>query len=309
MDSKDLHVVTGAFGYSGRYIARRLLNAGVRVRTLTNHPNPSDPLAGNIEIRPLDFEDDKALAESLRDASVLYNTYWVRFKHVRFAHSSAVDNTLRLFEAAEKAGVRRVVHVSITNPSEDSPLEYFSGKARLERALRESGLSYAALRPTVLFGREDILINNITWLLRRFPAFGVFGRGDYRLQPIYVDDLAALALEWGSTGENATVDAVGPETFTYRGLVETIGRIIGKPRPIVEISPAFGYRLGAIIGRLVGDVLITREEIDALMAGLLYVEGARPAGTTKFTDWATANARSLGKRYASELGRRSQRTG
>ena len=148
---------------------------------------------------------------------MLYNTYWVRFNHPLFTHADAVRNTLTLFEAAKRAGVRRVVHVSITNPSEDSPLEYFSGKARLERALRESGLSYAILRPTVLFGKEDILINNIAWALRHLPVFGVFGDGSYRLQPIYVDDLAELAWRSGAGQENVVVNAIGPETFTYRG--------------------------------------------------------------------------------------------
>ncbi len=303
MNSGDLHVVTGAFGYSGRYIAARLLSAGCRVRTLTGHPRPSDPEGARLEIRPLDFSDGGRLADSLRGAAVLYNTYWVRFNHEGFCHSEAVANTLRLFEAAAKAGVGRIVHVSITNPSEDSPLEYFRGKARLERALRESGLPYAILRPAVLFGREDILINNIAWLLRRFPVFGVMGDGSYRLQPIYVDDMARLAVAQGRAAGNAVVEAIGPETFTYRELVDAIAAIIGCRRPVVTISPGTGYRLGRAIGRLVGDVLITREEIRGLMAGLLCVD-APPAGTTRLTEWARKNAGTLGRRYASELARR-----
>ncbi len=304
MSHRELHVVTGAFGYSGRYIARLLLEGGHRVRTITNHPDMSDPLAAQVEVRPLAFGDRKSLAESLRGASVLYNTYWVRFNHRNFGHSLAVDNTLRLFDAAANAGVRRIVHVSITNPSEDSPLEYFRGKARLERALRESGLSHAVLRPTVLFGREDILLNNIAWLLRRFPVFGVFGDGAYRLQPVFVGDLARMAVEWGRRNEYAVIDAIGPETFTYRELVETIGRIIGKTRPIVRVSPDFGYRCGLIVGKMVGDVLITREEIEGLMAGLLCVDAARPAGGTKLTEWAKGHAGLLGRAYANELARR-----
>jgi NADH dehydrogenase len=106
--------------------------------------------------------------------------------------------------------VQRIVHVSITNPSEESPLEYFSGKARLEQALAATAMSYAILRPTVLFGKEDILINNIAWALRRLPVFGVFGDGHYRLQPIYVDDLAQLAVEQGANRENVVIDAIGP---------------------------------------------------------------------------------------------------
>ncbi len=144
------------------------------------------------------------------------------------------------------------------------------------------------------------------WLLRRFPVFGVMGDGSYRLQPIYVDDMARLAVAQGRNAENALVDAIGPETFTYRELVEAIGAIIGVRRRIVTISPATGYLFGVAIGRMVGDVLITRQEIEGLMAGLLHVNAA-PAGTTRLTDWARENAGTLGLRYASELARRRPR--
>ena len=304
---QQLHVVTGAFGYSGSYIARRLLDAGCRVRTLTNSLHRQHPLQGCIEAVPFNFDDEPRLVASLEGASVLYNTYWVRFNHPRFKYADAVKNTLALFRAALKAHVPRVVHVSIANPSENSPFEYFRGKAQLERALRESGLSYAVLRPAVLFGDEDILINNIAWVLRRFPVFGVFGDGSYRLQPIYVDDFAHLAVEQGRSSDNAVVDAIGPETFTYRELVRTIGRIIGKPRPVVSVPPWFGHAVGWAVGKLVGDVTITRDEIAGLMADLLYTDSP-PAGSTRLTDWAEQHANTLGRRYASELQRRIDRT-
>jgi len=306
MPAQGLHVVTGAFGYSGKYIAARLLQAGHRVRTLTNSPGRPNPFAGQVETRPLEFADHGKLVESLRGAAVFYNTYWVRFNYGAFSHSAAVENTLRLFRACQAAGVGRVVHVSITNPSEDSPLEYFRGKALLERALIESGLSHAILRPTVLFGKEDILINNIAWCLRRFPVFGVFGDGQYQLQPIYVDDLAELAVSQGRAGTNTIMDAIGPETFTFRDLVGRIGAMIGKSRPTISLPPSLGYALGWLIGRFTGDVVITREEIQGLMQNLLCTNSP-PAGTTRLTDWARANAATLGRRYASELARRSTR--
>ncbi|MEK9164594.1 MAG: NAD-dependent epimerase/dehydratase family protein, partial [Chloroflexota bacterium] len=221
-------------------------------------------------------------------------------------HADAVQNTLTLFTAAKRAGVKRVVHVSITNPSESSRLEYFSGKAKLERALIESGMSYAILRPTVLFGKEDILINNIAWALRHLPAFGVFGDGQYKMQPIYVDDLAELAVEHGAKRENVIVDAIGPETFTYRELAATIGRLTGANRPIISVPPAFGYLTGLIIGAVVNDVVITRDEIEGLMANLLCVESP-PAGKTKLTDWIKKHADTLGRAYTSELARRRDR--
>lgn len=302
----SVHVVTGAFGYSGQYIARRLLERGHAVRTLTNSPERENPFGGRVEAAPYHFEEPERLVESLRGAAVLYNTYWVRFNAAQFDHAAAVENTLKLFAAARQAGVGRVVHVSITNPSEDSPLEYFRGKARLERALAESGLSYAILRPTVLFGEEDILINNIAWVLRTLPVFGVFGDGQYRVQPIFVDDLARLAVEQGQATEDALINAIGPETFTFRDLVRQIGLGIGKPRPIVSVPPRLGYWVGAAMGWIVNDVVVTREEIEGLMAGLLCVDSP-PTGQTRLTDWVKQHADSLGRRYASELARRRNR--
>jgi NADH dehydrogenase len=302
----ELHVVTGAFGYSGRYIAERLLAAGHEVRTLTNSPHRENPFGGRVAAHPFNFDAPARLTESLRGAAVLYNTYWVRFNHRDFTYAAAVENTLRLFEAAGAAGVRRVVHLSITNPSEDSPFEYFRGKARLERALRTSGLSHAILRPAVLFGGEDILINNIAWMLRRLPVFAVFGGGRCRLQPIHVDDLAALAVEEGRGHADRVTDAIGPETFTYRGLVELIGAAIRHRRPIVSIPPMVGVVAARMLGVLLGDVVLTGDEVRGLMADLLWTSSP-PVGRTRLSDWARANAASLGTRYASEIARRRDR--
>jgi uncharacterized protein YbjT (DUF2867 family) len=303
---RALHAVTGAFGYSGKYIAGRLLAQGDRVITLTNSPQRHNPFGDRVPAHPLAFDRPAALAESLRGVSVLYNTYWVRFNHRDFTFAGAIRNIETLFAAALEAGVERVVHVSITNPSLDSPLPYFRGKANLEQALQDSGLSYAILRPTVLFGKEDILINNIAWALRRLPVFGLFGDGGYRLQPIYVDDLAQLAVVQGQARENTIVNATGPETFTYRQLVETIAAIIGVRRLIVPVPPTLGYAAGWLLGRLTGDVMVTRDEIAGLMAGLLHTDSP-PTGSTRLSDWAREHASMLGRRYASELSRRQNR--
>lgn len=307
MQDGNIHVVTGAFGFSGKYIARRLLDVGYQVRTLTNSPNRRNPFEGKIEAYPFNFDNPAKLVESLRGTKVLYNNYWVRFNHREFTYSQAIENTLILFQAAREADVRRIVHISIANPSEASPFEYFRGKAKLERALKETGIPYSILRPAILFGKEDILINNIAWFLRRFPVFGVFGDGSYRLQPIYVEDLAELAAEEGQKRENRIVDAIGPQTFTYRELVEEIGRSIGRRRPVVSIPKELGYFLGVIVGRFLGDVTITHDEIEGLMAGLLYTNS--PAvGKTRLTKWAKEHASTLGLHYASELARRRNRT-
>lgn len=299
----ELHVVTGAYGYTGKYISRLLLQQGHTVRTLTNSAPQADPFDGQVERHPLAFDDPQRLSESLHGAKVLYNTYWVRFNHTRFSHAAAVENTKRLFDAAKAVGVERIVHVSITNPDVDSPFEYFQGKGELEEYLMNTGLSYAILRPAVFFGQEDILINNIVWMLRRFPVYGLFGDGNYGIQPIHVEDFAQLAVEVGQQSDNLTLDATGPESFSFRELVEALGKIINHPRPLIGIPPWLGLLAGKIVGLLVRDVVITREEIGGLMAGLLAVE-SEPRGTTRLTDWAREHREQLGRGYASELARR-----
>ena len=307
MNRNNTHAVTGAFGYSGKYITHRLLDKGHRVITLTNSGNRMNPFGDKVQAFPFNFDQPDKLVENLKGVSVLYITYWVRFNHKTFTHSDAVKNTTTLFESAVKAGVERIIYVSITNPSVNSHLEYFSGKGKLEEVLKNIGVSYSILRPAVLFGKEDILINNIAWALRYFPVFAVFGEGQYRLQPVFVDDLAQIAVEQGNSRENTVINCTGPETFTYRGLVVTIGRIIGKQRRVISVPPWFGYWISRFIGSIVNDKFITREEIDGLMADLLYVD-TPPAGTTKLTDWVRDHTDTLGRKYSNEQARRKDRT-
>jgi NADH dehydrogenase len=248
------------------------------------------------------------MIRSLQGVRVLYNTYWVRFNHALFQHDIAVRNTLDLFDAAKQAGVERIVHISITNADAHSPLEYFRGKGQLEDALQDSGISYAIVRPAVLFGDEDILINNIAWALRRFPLFVMFGDGEYHIQPIFVDDLAALMVNLGQQRENALVQAIGPENFSYRELIRMIARHIGKETPVIGVPPWLGFGASWIIGRIMRDEFVTWPEIEGLMANTLHVPGATPTGTTRLSDWVRDHSATLGIHYHSELGRRRERS-
>ncbi|MDP8957745.1 MAG: NAD(P)H-binding protein [Actinomycetota bacterium] len=302
MRPSDLDVVTGAFGYTGRYIARRLVHAGRAVRTLTGHPHRPNPLGVPIDVHPYAFDDPDRLAESLVGARTLYNTYWVRFSHRGTGFEQAVRNSALLFRAAARAGVERVVHVSITNPSPHSPLPYFRGKAQVEQALRASGLSWAILRPTLIFGRDDILINNLAWLLRRFPFFPIPGDGQYRLRPVSVDDLAALALQAGESRERLVVDAVGPESFSFQELIHLIAGALGSRSRPIHVPPAAALNLARLVGLMVGDVVLTRDELEGLMAELIYVPGP-PAGATALSEWLSRHHPELGRAYASELRR------
>ena len=308
MSEKDIHAITG-LGYLGKYIARELLETDdqAKIRILTAHPNRPNPFGRAVEIAPFHFDEPHKLVSDLRGVKTVFNTYWVRFSRGDVSFGQAVANVQNLIRAATEAGVERFVHISITNPSLDSPFHYFNGKAVMEKTLVESGLSYAILRPTVLFGKEDILINNIAWLLRRFPVYAIFGDGEYRLQPSYVGDVAKLAVELAHADENSVCNAVGPETFSFRGLVRLIRNRVKSRARIVHVKPATGLLLSKVLNLMTRDIIITNEEIHALMADTLSTHD-QPRCATSFSLWSEEHATSLGAKYASELDRHYRKT-
>ena len=298
------HVVTGASGYTGRYIARRLLDLGHEVRSLTGHPYRQSPFGDRVAMLPYNFDDPDALARSLEGVDTLFNTYWIRLSYKDMTHERVVGQLRTLFGAAKAAGVRRVVHISITNATLDSPLPYFSGKAQVEEALRASGLSYAMLKPTLIFGKEDILLNNIAWMLKKFPVFPIPGSGDYRLQPICVEDIADIAVEMSGGDENVELDAVGPDAFTYNEIVRLIGHKIGASVRLVHVPTSVALAAANLLGLLVRDIVLSRDEIEGLAGDLLVSKsGEPPPGTTRLSDWLDENAHHLGTSYSSELDR------
>jgi uncharacterized protein YbjT (DUF2867 family) len=294
-------VVTGAFSYSGAAIARELLASGRRVRTLTGHPDRA-PRDTPVETRRLDFGDPAGLAESLRGARTLYNTYWVRFARGPVDHAAAVANSRSLFRAAAQAEVRRIVHISITHPDSTSRYPYFRGKAEVELALAESGISHAVLRPAVLFGGDGVLINNIAWLLRRFPVFAVGGTGEYRIRPIHIDDLARLCTEAGSSAATSVIDAVGPDRPTFYDLAGEIRDAVGSHARIIRVPGELILLAARGLGLALRDTLLTPDEYRAMADGLADTDG--PAtGETSVTRWIAENKDTLGRRYANEINR------
>jgi NADH dehydrogenase len=300
-----LDVVTGAFGYSGAAIAARLQAGGRRVRTLTGHPDRA-PDGTAIEARPLDFGDPAGLVDSMRGAHTLYNTYWVRFAHGAVDHDTAVANSRVLLRAARQAGIRRIVHVSITHPSLDSPYPYFRGKARVEQILAELDVPHAIARPAMLFGGDGVLINNIAYLLRHWPVFAIGGRGDYRVRGIHVDDLARLCVDLGSRPDidaaPVTVDAVGPQRLPFRDLVHAIRRAVGSRSLVLPVPGPVLLGLSRLVGLVLRDELLTAEEYYTMAQGLADSD-APSTGTVAITDWIAEQGRDLGRTYANELGR------
>ena len=295
-------VITGAFSYTGKYATRLLLDRGHRIRTLTFHTERTNPFGDAVQVFPYNFDHPDRLIETLRGASTLINTYWVRFPHGTSTFELAVQNTRTLIDAAKNAGVKRIVHVSIANPSLQSPLGYYRGKAQLEQAVIDSGLDYAIVRPTVIFGVEDILINNIAWFIRRFPVFGIPGDGSYRIRPIYVEDMAQLMADAVDQQGDSVLDAVGPETFSFEELVRLIATQVGRSVRLVHLPTPLAYLSTLVTGWFVRDVVLTWEEYKGLMANLLAPDGPA-SGQTRLSQWLASNREHVGSHYASEVAR------
>jgi nucleoside-diphosphate-sugar epimerase len=299
----ETDLVTGAFSYSGSRIAELLIDSGREVKTLTHHPDREHPLQARVQALPYRFDDPVALARRLEGITTLYNTYWVRFERGGTTFANAVANSRALFEAARRAGVARIVHVSIANPSIDSPLPYYRGKALVEQVLAESGVPYAIVRPTFLFGAgRDILANNIAWILRRMPLFVVPGDGRYLVQPIHVDDLARICIQAAHGRSGVIMDAAGPDTMSFEELVRAIRDAVGRRTPILHAPPAAMAALARALGLVVRDVVLTADEIRGLTAGLLVSHQAA-LGHISFIEWLKEKGPALGDAYANELGR------
>ena len=303
MSHSEMDLVTGAFSYSGSRIAELLIDAGREVRTLTHHPDREHPLQASVQATPYRFDDPCALARSLEGITTLYNTYWVRFERGRTTFAGAVANSRALFEAARRAGVARIVHLSIANPSIDSPLPYYRGKALVEEELARADVPHSIVRPTWIFGGgRDILANNIAWILRHMPIFVVPGHGRYLVQPVHVDDLAHICLRAAHRGSDEVIDAAGPDTMSFEELVRAVRDALGRDTRILHAPPAAMAALARTLGVVVRDVVLTADEIRGLTAGLLVSH--RPAlGHISFIEWLDETGPTLGRGYLNELDR------
>lgn len=300
MAEGDRNAVTGAFSFTGKYIARRLLALGEQVRTLTGHPRRDHPFGESVAAAPLLFDDPGALAAALAGVATLYNTYWIRLEHGGLTFDRAVANTRSLLQAAQEAGVRRLVHISSVGADVDSPFPYFRAKGLAERVVRESGLPFVIIRPTLMFGNESILFNNIAWMLRKFPMFAVPGRGDGRLQPVHVDDVAEIAVHAARGEDGPFIEAAGPEVFTFEELIRLMARQVGSRVRLLHVRPERVLQMSRMIGGIVEDIVLTRDEIEGLRQNLL-LGSEPPAGHTLFSRWLQQHAKALGVRYRSEL--------
>jgi len=297
-----MDVVTGSFGYIGKYITQGLLAEGREVKTITTHPDKPNPFNGKVEATHYHFNDPEKLTHYLKGCETLYNTYWIRFNYRGWSFDEALANTKVLFNCAKDAQVKKIVHISVTNVSLDDQLPYYHGKALQEKELKNIGVDYSIVRPSLVFGIEDILVNNIAWTVRNFPVVPIFGTGNYQVQPIFVEDLAEIAIKTASLEGSQIIDAIGPETFTYVEFLKLIGNELNRNIAYIQTPPFIGIFLGKIIGLFVRDIVLTKDELRGLMMNKLTSNQA-PNGKTLFSQWLRENKDAMGPGYTSELKR------
>lgn len=282
--------VTGATSYTGRFIAARLDAAGRSVRGLSR----------------LDLDDPERLAGALEGVDTLYNTFWIRFERGPITYAWAIERSRQLLAAASRAGVRRIVHISVINASHDAPTAYFRAKAAVEDLLAATGVPFAIVRPTVTFGPGDILLNNLAWTLRRLPVFGIPGDGRYPIQPVHVDDIAEAAIAAVGAPPGSVVDAAGPDIYTFREFVALVREAIGSHALVVPMPVGAALAAARLIGLVVRDEVLRRDEVGELQAGLMC-SAAAPSGRIRLSEWLADNADSIGRHWANEMDRHFRR--
>ncbi len=300
-------LITGASGYIGGAIAERM-HVEAELRSLTSHPG-KNRFGDRVRLFPYAFDRPAQMADAFRGADVFVNTYYVRFNYGTVTFERAVDATRDLISLAHEAGVRKLVHVSVSNAREGSELPYYHNKGRIERLVRESGLDYTILQPAIVVGRGDILVNNIAYFLRRLPVFAMFGKGECRVQPMTLSAFADVAVEAIDGGHsNTTLPVAGPRDWTFIDMVQAI-RTAVRSRALIVRAPSVVALVGLkAAGLLLGDVVLTNDEIKGLTREYLWAEQPLRRGED-FAQWLhqPAVASDLGQHYASELARHFRR--
>lgn len=305
--------ITGAWSYSGRRVAARLLQAGHTVVSLTNRKIPDpDPHDGRVRAEPYDFSPG-ALERALEGVDVLACAYWTRHDRAPLgnrgpwlSHAEAVSRSARIIESARAAGVSRLVWTSIANPGLDPDLSYYAGKAEVERLVQESGLPHAILRPACFFGPAAILIENVAWAARRMPVVPIPAGPEYRIRPIHVGDYAELIADAVASGDTYTRDACGPDRVEFGELIRTIARLCGGRARPVRLPLRACAPLYAAASRVIRETILTTDELIGLSRNRLD-SLEPPAGPTSLLAWLEEHASEVGVRFAREPRRQPRR--
>jgi uncharacterized protein YbjT (DUF2867 family) len=303
MNGEGAHhaAVLGSSGFIGTYLTLELLKAGYHVHLLSHKINPDFvSVRGRVTTVSGAIEDEDSLIRCFTGCRTVFHLVGIiaETRDKTFQRTVA-DGTAKVVAAAKKCGVQKIIYLSALGTEEKAVSRYFRAKWEAEQHIIRSGLGFAIFRPSIVYGIEDKFINMLADMIRRGPAVPVIGDGLYEIQPVYVEELCAVAaraaLKDETTGQ--IYEVVGPERLTYLALLDIIMRIVGKKRSIIHV-PVFAARGAAwMMGKVIKPAPLTGDMINMLLAGSTGDGGkVEKAFGVKFTSLETQLQKYLGRR-------------
>lgn len=267
---KPLILLTGATGFVGGYVARRLVSQGARLRCLVRQTSiaTGDRLAAlGVELALGDVTDPDSLARAVKGVEAVIHLVAVivergqaTFQRVNY------QGTLNLLAACQGAQVRRFLHMSNIGVGPEASFPFMHSKWRAEEEVRRSGLDWTVFRSSIMFGAGDEFVTKLAGMVRKAPLAPIIGSGGTRFQPIWVEDTArclALALEKADT-VGRVIPIGGPEHLTYEEIIDLIIEALGVRKPKVHIPVALMMPVAAIMAALQTRPLITPGQLSQL---------------------------------------------
>jgi uncharacterized protein YbjT (DUF2867 family) len=267
-------LVAGGSGFIGRAVVRTLVAAGQDVAVMTAHPDRSGSRIEALGAKVVrgDVQDAASLPRAVEGADAIvqalsFPTYPMEKKSRGFTFEEFDHlGTERLVNAAAAAGAGRFVHVSATGAAPDAIEPWYRAKWGGEQAVLASGLPATIVRPAWLYGPEDRALNRFVTFHRWLPFVPVVGSGRQRLQPVFVDDVAAvLALSAAPDGPTGLFEIGGPEVMTMDEVLATMMSVLGRRKPLIHF-PAFLPKLAGSVLQLLPKPPLSRDAVDLLTA-------------------------------------------
>jgi uncharacterized protein YbjT (DUF2867 family) len=268
--SQRTATVFGGTGFLGRRVVRRLRSHGFSVRVASRHPSRGHELFGlddpQLQSVEADIHDDGSVADALAGAYAVVNAVSLYVERGRRTfHSVHVECADRVAAQALRAGVERLAHVSGIGSDPASPSLYIRKRGEGELAVRGAFADATLIRPAVMFGPDDAFLTTILRLLGRLPIYPMFGRGQTRLQPAYVEDVAeAIARALLRTDMHAiTFECGGPRIYTYEQLIRTIANE-AKLKCMLMPFPFAAWHALAWFAEMLPSPPVTRNQVELM---------------------------------------------
>jgi uncharacterized protein YbjT (DUF2867 family) len=270
--------VFGGTGFLGRRVVKHLLEGEFSIRVASRHPERTGALFESINA---DINDDRSVIAAVAGVEGVVNavSLYVESGQQTF-HSVHVTRAARVARLAREASVKRLIHVSGIGSDAGSASPYIRSRAEGEKVVRDAFPAATLIRPSVMFGRGDAFVGPVAKMLRHLPVFPLFGRGQTKLQPAHVEDVAeAIARAIQTTQSRMSYELGGPRIYTYRSLLEVIARHLRR-KPLLVPTPFGLWHALASVAEMLPQPPITRNQVE-----LMQIDSVASPGAPGFADF------------------------